>query len=1288
MDQQVKLPFSKSHAFLIGINEYEHVSSLSTAVKDATDIAELLQDETKHGYEVHLLTDAGKNEMEAFFNKMKLLVKEEDRVIFYYAGHGIAKDSEGDPEGFLVPADAEPENIASLIPMKLLHETLSSLPCKHGLLILDCCFAGAFKWSTGFRSLSFDMAETLYAERFWRFVEHPAWQVITSSAHDQKAADVLNKEALGLREEESEESEANKNKNSPFAWALKQAIDLHSKADVQGFKRSDGVITATELYIYLREIVETATLHENKRQSPALFTLGKHDSKGEYIFINPGHKLNLPAAPDRNPYKGLSAFEATELDSKTFFGREDAIKTMAKKLKKSSILLVSAPSGQGKSSVIKAGLFPAIKQEGDPDPIILKPADRAFHEWNILGNLDPDKRQIVLLDQYEGLFNLEEEERDRLERKLIKLIRKINEADSPQLTLILTLRFDFEWQLSTSEFGQHFWQEANIRNFLYRLPPMTQEELREIMVKPAWAVAYEFESEELVNQILEEINHSPGALPLLSFTLHKLYEERDSDKRLLTRKAYVEKLGGVNGALSKHADGIYEKLPSPAHQDFMRKLMIRMVRLNDGSYSGRKVYLETPSFKEGKTFIDELDYPDHLDKIKDEVLSLLEKALLVVRDQDSFGIYVEPMHDSLLNFWPRCLQWIQDFGRENLVLQRQLWQAVVEHHQWEKNIYSTADGREAKAPLWDNNPKLQQVQIAVTDPKNDWLCKKGWADKSISSISFLLWERKPSELQMKEMEAWNWFFQENDEEKRYQKIQAYMDHWLNEEELAYIQKSFEEQRSELERAILERNEALEAKKKAQDQLEKTVLAIKAANNSGGILKRLILDGKLAPGQSDIQGQLVLTSVILSNEEDRIGSENTNILRGYYDADLPEEALEAYLKVSHDSAMRERSPNRRHLRMQLSWISLKKFEFAPNAITYLQFFLCDAGFLLQDNIKTEAWGIYGYETLAGIRFFQEYLRTKEQLTSIPIPNGVVDAHTWKAVLNWAEKNKRSLYSFTNKKAKSAEYKIWFNFLKKLRDQQETQPSQSQQLIEAYRKDSDTKKIADWQLDSEKIHLIGIRRNQNQTALNRENDDLFILLIKGQVYKFWGSTDPNPKLARRPHEAYLAEGQHAYRLGWYKVGDMKKVNRALRPATKGVLVFRDMQDDNALKEDDRAAGLQGPNPTIPFNWSGNGTMNWSAGNNVLAGASYLNPDKEVVDCQAFVARAYKGLSEGKTRGAFNVFMDLLTINTKPTDLIYYNLISENDLSLDPQNFPSDYTQQLLEKLNPFLEAENNT
>ncbi|MEM7373433.1 MAG: caspase family protein [Bacteroidota bacterium] len=822
----VKLPFTTSHAFIIGNDQYQHVSKLKTAVKDARDISALLKGE--HQYQIHALYDATKEQMEQMFSNMPKIVNANDRVIFYFAGHGIAIDSEKDPEGYLVPVDAESKGISKLVPMKLLHDALLNLPCKHGLLILDCCFAGSFKWSTGYRSLFIrEKQEQLYEERFMRFVEHPAWQVITSSASDQKALDGIQPDNLGARNTMTD------NKNSPFAFALQQAIKLKGRAKEARGKRSDGVITATELYSYVRRMVEDESKKQGSKQSPAIFTLSKHDSKGEFIFLEPGHRLNLPKAPDQNPYQGLKAYKTQEQHSKMFFGREQAIASMSRRMEKTPILLVSAPSGQGKSSTVMAGLIPALQQtihDQTGEYLMLRPSDQESKKWAKLGQLNVEEPHLILVDQYEEMFHQEEADRSEKEALLIAFYGKLHSfilqhRKLPATRLILTMRSDFEWQMKQSAFGRAFWEEEHVLRFLYRLPPMEREELREAMVQPAYLLAYDFESEELIGRILDEVQHAPGALPLLSFTLQKLYESRDYGKRLFTEKAYFEKLGGVNGALSTHADRVFTSLKDIDQQDFMRKLMLRMVRLNDGSYSRRKVYRTYDSKRLDKA-LDELDYPDHQDPTVEAVLKVMEETQLIVIGKDEVGTYVEPIHDSLINFWPRCLNWVQAFRRENIVLQRQIWQAVLEYHQLEESEESATEDVLGKRPssLWNNNPKLQQIQIAVTDPRYEWLVERELPDSPISSLSFLLWEDNPSDRELAILEKWDWHFQQADLQKRYEAVLAQMDNWLNEAEVAFVKESFARQQTELERAIKQRDEAIKARELAEKRTKEAEAA--------------------------------------------------------------------------------------------------------------------------------------------------------------------------------------------------------------------------------------------------------------------------------------------------------------------------------------------------------------------------------------------------------------------------------------------------------------------------------
>ena len=339
-NSHVELPFNQDHAFIIGINDYEHITPLKTAVNDAKGLAERL--EAQHGYIVHgPYLDATREELEKLFKEtMPALVKKEDRVLFYFAGHGIALDGEEGPNGYIVPKDAKQGDRDSLLPMNLLHDSINALPCQHGMLILDCCFSGAFKWSTGFRDVMFDLPKIIYEERFWRYVKDPAWQVITSSAYDQKAVDVISDQSIGMREE-------GEGIHSPFAKALFEAID--GAGDVIPADEGDGVITASELYAYLRDAVESKTNEQAIRQSPSMFNLERHD-KGEFIFLNPRHRFNLPPTPDRNPFMGLASYD--EADSNFFFGRDRVIEALVEKVKTNPLTVVSGASGTGKSSVI------------------------------------------------------------------------------------------------------------------------------------------------------------------------------------------------------------------------------------------------------------------------------------------------------------------------------------------------------------------------------------------------------------------------------------------------------------------------------------------------------------------------------------------------------------------------------------------------------------------------------------------------------------------------------------------------------------------------------------------------------------------------------------------------------------------------------------------------------------------------------------------------------------------------------------------------------------------------
>lgn len=359
--------------------------------------------------------------------------------------------------------------------------------------------------------------------------------------------------------------------------------------------------------------------------------------------------------------------------------------------------------------------------------------------------------------------------------------------------------------------------------------------------------------------------------------------------------------------------------------------------------------------------------------------------------------------------------------------------------------------------------------------------------------------------------------------------------------------------------------------------------------------------------------------------------------------------------------------------------------AGDDIKQLQRFLRKRGFMPGARVD----GVFGYWTLAAVRLFQEYIRTIEGISEVGTPDGRVGNGTHGHMMRW---EKEDLYaewgpdqvseddgSFAWTK-QSDEYKMWMELLPKikagyqqaLRDSNDNDDNlELLQLREVneFNRPTDSRKLDEWSFDPNDIHLIGLRCNHEIGASNRGNDDLFVLLMNGMVFKFWGSTDPKPAGSKK-NEPYLVEGQHKYRLSWHKRGAAAKVYKALVPYQHGVLVFRDWNGDDALSEDDIRKGLKynpttdaelnNPNHSINIHWTSDGRTNWSAGCQVISGRSYINNHGKLVDCAAFSADGYNQLSSVSkpgvkfNRGAYTFISDFIFNYAPPgKDYIIYTL-----------------------------------
>lgn len=365
----------------------------------------------------------------------------------------------------------------------------------------------------------------------------------------------------------------------------------------------------------------------------------------------------------------------------------------------------------------------------------------------------------------------------------------------------------------------------------------------------------------------------------------------------------------------------------------------------------------------------------------------------------------------------------------------------------------------------------------------------------------------------------------------------------------------------------------------------------------------------------------------------------------------------------------------------TWRSFRPGE--TNEVAELQQFLFKAGFMPRGVVD----GIFDYVTQSAARLFQEYVRTIDpEGDKNMVPDGIVGNVTMQHVQRWKNQGKVADWSKSSSANPTKEYSDWIKLLNEAKAHYQANPGPIMQAVNALPKTYSTIKVKDWNFSPDNIHLIGIRRKQDTAAsIKRANDDFFVLLVNGMVFKFWGSTDPSKNMVQNNIPPSLVEGQHKYRFGWHKISEEQKIYRALKPYDSYVIILRDLDRDNALTPHDltvKGNNSLEPNNSINIHWSGMGTSNWSAGCQVIAGKNYINNKNELVDCSKFASSAYSELntSAQKTKGAYNVLADLIVCYSKPgVDYVLYTLGREESLNLDA-NFGSNYSTDALNKMNP--------
>ena len=408
-----------------------------------------------------------------------------------------------------------------------------------------------------------------------------------------------------------------------------------------------------------------------------------------------------------NPFKGLEAFQ--QRDAAFFFGREELVAKALANLRNDNFMAIVGASGSGKSSLVRAGVIPQIRNGALPDSshypvLIFTPGQHPLNALAVrlhpllaqqnenitessvlislqnterieavllqaLTTLPQSSKLLLVIDQFEEVFTASGE----TERaNFLAFVEFVATHPTTRTMIILTMRADFFGQLSRYPGLAALFEQDN----LLIVTEMTTANLLRVIEGPAKAVGLAYE-EGLVDRILEDVKSQPGSLPLLQYALRELYNRRDG--AMLTNSGYDE-IGGVRRALARHAEAIFQDT-TQEQQELIRRILLRLVEVGENGEATRR-----------RIPYSEIDFNNVPDEKIAEVVALLtapDARLLIANQTITKGeeptVWLEVSHEALIREWDRFKSWVSA-SAEDLQYESELRKAAAD---WE------ASGREA-----------------------------------------------------------------------------------------------------------------------------------------------------------------------------------------------------------------------------------------------------------------------------------------------------------------------------------------------------------------------------------------------------------------------------------------------------------------------------------------------------------------------------------------------------------------------------------------------------------------
>jgi DNA-binding SARP family transcriptional activator len=402
--------------------------------------------------------------------------------------------------------------------------------------------------------------------------------------------------------------------------------------------------------------------------SPELVALETAVLRQDPALSGPGPQ---PVASETCPYKGLEPYDAGDVDA--FFGRDAEVAACLDRLAAAPLLVLAGASGSGKSSLLRAGLLPALRRRGSSVRLLTSGADLLSADLDSLS-----AGGVLAVDQFEELFTAGASTADV--GAATARLAAVVEARS---TVVVAVRSDHVAGLSV-DVGLRRLAERG----LHLVGPLAGDDLRAAVEQPARTAGLHLE-EGLVDLLVGDTDGEPGGLPLLSHALVETWRRRDGS--VLTVEGY-RATGGIRGAVARTADRLHDSLHD-RERTALRAVLLRLVTpLPDGEPVRCRV--PRPAL---------LRAPEH-----ERVVQLLVAARLVTAEEGTFQL----AHEALARAWPRLRSWIDD-DAAGIRLQRHLgaaaegWEALGRP---DSELYRGARLDAAREWVADADPPLSDVE--------------------------------------------------------------------------------------------------------------------------------------------------------------------------------------------------------------------------------------------------------------------------------------------------------------------------------------------------------------------------------------------------------------------------------------------------------------------------------------------------------------------------------------------------------------------------------------------------